>query len=268
MVRSHHLCGRLVALMALLALSFLPAAVAAAAISQGYDVSQPLTAGTLVDRQTNNNVTIADMAHGKKLLGVVVSSSNVSVAIGSSSSQTQVVTSGNTDALITDLNGPIRNGDPITTSPIDGVGMKATSYSVIIGFAEGNIKSGSGTPVTVKSDSGVPHQATIQSIPVNVDVENYTPGLQGSAQSLQRFANSLAGKPVSLVRLTMSGLVLVFAALAVFIVLYAGIHNGFVAIGRNPLAKRVINTALLKTIVGAIVIVACSLAFAYLILIA
>ncbi|HEX4774078.1 MAG TPA: hypothetical protein VH234_01005 [Candidatus Saccharimonadales bacterium] len=257
-------------LLTLPLLAYAPALAAAVAISQGYHANQSIAAGTLVaSGNQSNTIVVADASHQSSLLGVVVTSNSSSLATTSTFAQTQVVTSGTVQAYVTDLNGVIKTGDPITISPIKGVGMKATNAGTIVGMAAGNTSHGAGSPVTVRSSDGSLHHATVQSIPISVSTEVYNPFLGGKVLgSVQNFVDTIANRPVSLARLVMSSLVLLFAALAVTIVLYTGIHNAFISIGRNPLAKYVINRALIKTIVGAIVIVGSSLGFAYLILVA
>ena len=68
---------------------------------------------------------MADTTNINTLLGVVVAAQDYLVNIDSTKT-VQVITNGAALTLVSDINGEVRTGDPLTASPIEGVAMKAT----------------------------------------------------------------------------------------------------------------------------------------------
>ena len=76
------------------------------------------------------------------LLGVVVSSNSVAVTLASEANQAQVITNGVASAFVCDINGDVKNGDPLVPSPIERVLMKATEAGRSIGSAQQDFNTG------------------------------------------------------------------------------------------------------------------------------
>ena len=74
---------------------------------------------------------------------------------------------------------------------------------------------------------------------------------------LSSVATTVAGKPVSVVRIYLSVAVLLSVVVIVGNLLYAGVRTGMIAVGRNPLSKKsVIRSLIQTTIVGLIIFIA------------
>jgi hypothetical protein len=102
-----------------------------------------LEAGELVsvNPEKNESVTRSLRAYDSKLLGVISTKPGILLGgqcndpTGCQELQVPVALAGRIPIKVSDINGPIKNGDPITSSEIPGVGMKATQAGSIVGKA-------------------------------------------------------------------------------------------------------------------------------------
>src|SRR2546430_1246947 len=97
-------------------------------IAQGFQadtINGDIVPGALVSIKpgTSHTVELATPDTSDQLVGVV--DKNPLVSISGDNQEAQVVLSGTTSVLVSDINGAIHSGDKITPSPIAGVGMLA-----------------------------------------------------------------------------------------------------------------------------------------------
>jgi hypothetical protein len=244
--------------------------VVAAAISQGYQSDEDLTPGTLVSAQQSgsqdNKAVLTDSSNADSLLGVVVGSKDATLAVTGPTDKLQVATSGAAEVIVSNLAGDVKDGDPVGASPIRGVGMKAVEAGKIAGVAQGDAVYGDKT-VDVQSKTGTV-KAKIGTVKVVMQIAYYVPPPDNSPvpKFLQVFANSVAGKQVSLVRLLASALIILAATIAIAILLYSAVRSTMVSIGRNPLAQASIYRGLWQVVIACLVIFFAALGSAYLVL--
>jgi hypothetical protein len=167
-----------------------------------------------------------------------------------------VITSGITTVRVDSSNGNIAEGDFVTTSDRAGIGIRADRNGYVLGMALEGYESGDTNAV-----------GRIQ-VMVNI---HPTGALTGSRGNLLQFIREGLAVPVfnpveSLRYLLAVAIVLISFTLGM---IYFGRASraGIEAIGRNPLAKRVIQLTVVMNITLTIVIVLVGLAIAYLILI-
>ncbi|HUC86935.1 MAG TPA: hypothetical protein VMR75_01215 [Candidatus Saccharimonadales bacterium] len=270
---SRSVWGRLQAVILLSLALFISLAspASAAAISQGYQAAGSLAPGTLVVQESNSNqVAAADVAHTPELLGVVVASGDTTLAVGTSGDDVQVVTSGSATVFVTDLNGAIKAGDMITASPIKGVGMKATAAGKVIGVAQAAAVTKSSQSVSVSTAGGGKVSAHLTSVPITVQSSYFTPAAaptkSSTPQFLQVFANQVAGKPVALLRVTISTVILIVALCVVSVMLFSAVRGTMTALGRNPLAHQSIYRGLWQVLTTIIIIMIIGLIGSYVVL--
>lgn len=245
-------------------------------VAQSYGSSQALQQGLIVqlDPKNSANVTQSTYADAKKMLGVVVAANAapVSLSTGATGQQTYVVTSGRYTVLVSNQDGAINSGDYVSISAIDGIGMKAdTSEPFILGRAitgfDGHTNVISQT--TLKTSAGKQLNTAIGTITVNVGITKnplVVTGSSGVPQVIQKLAVSLVGKPISAPQLYLSALVLLAGLALVVSLLYSGVQNGMLAIGRNPLAHKSIMRNMIQVIVTGVLIFLGCLVAVYLIL--
>jgi hypothetical protein len=167
-----------------------------------------------------------------------------------------VTTSGKSNVLVSSINGNIKKNDFITTSTIPGVGQKATRNGMILGTALQDYSSSDKNKVGKILVAVNPHfNASFEDSKTNV---------------LEVLRN--ASDPSTLTQLTSlryilaAGIVLISFVIG-FIYFGRITSKGVEALGRNPLASRMIQTSLVINLFLMVVIVAVGLGLGYLILI-
>ena len=246
------------------------AAQSNAAVSQGFQGSasdNSIVGGAIVSLKSGNSsvVTGADTQNANSMIGVV--NTKATLALSASSSQVPVVIAGTTPVLVSDINGAVQTGDKITASPITGVGMKATTDAEVVGIAQQNFDAGAARGQAVTDRSGAAHTVHIGAITAQISVAYYiAPSNNILPPFLQNLANSIAGKPVSVVRILVACVLLLLASIGIFILLYTSIHSGIISIGRNPLAAHAINRGLATVGLTTLLILAFALVATYIIL--
>lgn len=229
-------------MVALAVLSLLTITSAANAISQGFFANEELASGTLVSikEDGSNTIVVPAELEYNNIAGVIVNKNDSTVALSDDESQVQVTTNGVANLHVTDLYGDIKVGDPIGTSPVRGVGAKAITNGKIVGVAQTNFDSGQADrTVSVQKANGETEEAKVGSVLVAVQIGYYAVSAEKgqNATGLQQLGSSLAGRPVSAVKVFVSLIIAVTGTVAAAVILYGGIKSSFTAVGRNPLAR-------------------------------
>lgn len=249
--------------------------LAAAPTVQGYLAKQALPVGSLVSLDANPGIVqAATNQNVESLVGVAAAGDNSSLGESVAAGQIPVATGGATDTLVSDLEGDIRVGDRITASAVSGVGAKATASARIVGVAQGSFDARTAGAITTTITESNSHKKDIHvgRIPVLVNVTYYTASQSpstaksGNPSALEKAANALAGKTVSLFALAFAGLVLFVAIVAAAVILYGSTRGSIVAVGRNPLARKLIATSLFEAMGAGVVILVAGIAGAFVIL--
>jgi len=257
----------------LLFLTLPAAAQGNSAIAQQFQAKDSgITAASLVSivQNTSNTVELSKAQQGDHLAGVV--SNESLIQLSDSGSGVQVVTSGLTMALVTDLNGDVMAGDKITVSPIEGVGMRATEPATIVGTAQTDLVSAQAETRTIKDSAGKDVRVRIGLVQVQVGVAFYTPDTAKDSSIvptfLQELANKVGGRDVSPVRVLVAMLILLLLFLSVTVLLYSSIRSSIISIGRNPLSQSAVRKSLLQVGLTVIAILVFAVAAIYLVLVA
>lgn len=236
-------------------------------ISQGFQSDNSkgqIVPGSLVSIEADNPrvVELATTESKGYLAGVV--DENPVVAI-SADKKTQVVLNGTTQVLVSDINGPIRTGDKITISPIAGVGMRTTVDGQTIGTALSNFEAQSARVVSDRH--GKKHTVHIGYLPIQVGVAYYrAPTSNFLPPFIQKIADSIAGRSVSLIRILLSSVLLLLGFISVTVLIYTTIRSSMASLGRNPLAAHVIYKSLYQAGLIALTVVGGTLLASYLVL--
>jgi hypothetical protein len=243
---------------------------------QGYAADKALQIGTVVQLEGGSTAKVAPATSKNlnQMYGVVVDPHQLSLTISDSSlaNESYVATSGTYDVLVSNQAGPIKSGDFVTLSAIDGVAMKAgTDESTVLGRAAGGFtgKSGVGS-IALKNVNGQQTQTvTLGMVPVAIDIQRNPNKKSTKAdvpKPLQRIGQAIAEKPVSAVRIYLSVAITVLCIIIAITVLWAGIRNSIIAIGRNPLSKKSIFRGLLEIVLTSFLILIIGLFTVYLLL--
>lgn len=240
----------------LFAPTFVVAAQNSTAISQGFQTNdKDVTPGAIVSLEESQQgiIHLANNERVSELAGVVAD--KPLIELSSSGKTIQVVTSGVTKILVSDINGDVKAGDKITASPINGVGMKATSNTQIVGIAQADLASVNLSERTIEEKNGSSQRVNIGLIPAQINISYYVAEEEKKTivpSFLQEMANSIAGKDVSLMRIIASVLLLLLGIVSISVLLSSSIRSSIISIGRNPLSENAVHKSLLE--VGGITI--------------
>ena len=191
------------------------------------------------------------------------------IELSNNGQEVQVVISGTTQTLVSDINGDVKAGDKITASPINGVGMKAVDSSLVVGTAQNDLGSVTTTTKSVKDKQGQDVQVKIGLVSTQINVTYYVaPDEQKTflPPFLQALANAVAGKDVSPVRVIVSSIVLIFGFIAIAVMLYSSTRSSIISIGRNPLSEGAVRKSLFEVGATALGILLVMLIAIYLVL--
>jgi hypothetical protein len=239
-------------------------------LAQGYSVDSgrgQIVAGALVSLKANSrSVELAATDTADRLVGVV--DQKPLLVISDGSQQSQVVLSGTTAVLVSDVNGAIKAGDKITASPIAGVGMHATSDARVVGTAQNDFDLSKAQTESITDIHGQSHTVHLGYVQLQVGLANYqAPGSNFLPPFVQNLANNVAGKQVSLIRVVFATVLLLFSFISVAILISSSIRSAMISIGRNPLAAVNIRKSLYQVGGVTLLVLGATLVACYLILI-
>lgn len=255
------LCLSAALALAIIVLAMPVSFAASGAISQSYKTSSDnVTKGALVSFVSDGTTEVepATISNGVHLAGIAADKPLVELSSGDAEANTRVVVNGSTEALVSDINGSVKAGDKITASPISGIGMKAGGAAEIIGTAQNDLDSVTTINRTVKTKDGEDQTIKVGLLLVAVNVAYYSASSsEGAIASfvppfLQSVANTIAGRPVSALRVLLGTLVLLAGFVTAMIILYTSIRNGVISIGRNPLAQGALRKGMRDVILAVI----------------
>jgi hypothetical protein len=240
----------------LVVLGLAPVGASSANISHSFNSTDEVRIGSLVslDSKQSDYVSLANSSNASKLLGVAVASNDSLLAVDAEEGKVQIATSGVANALASTLNGNIAVGDQIAVSPFDGVGMKASAGSKILGLAQTALNAGTDgvTTQSVTDKHGKTRQIIVGYVRINIGIGTATQGVDANLNSLQRLVRSITGHTVSAARAFISLAVAIVASLALITLIYASIYGSIVSIGRNPLAKYAVFRSLTSVLIMAV----------------
>lgn len=250
--------------------------VAAQTVSQGYGVTGTVQKGMIVmlDPKDSTKVTPLTNKRDKAMHGVVVSANDTVVSLGgdNTANQVYVASNGKYDALVSTQNGPIKKGDIISISALDGIGMKADAgQSVNLGKAltafDGE-KNVSGTAQLATSGGNREVTIGLAQVDIGISRNPFAASVEGPPVPafLRKSGENIAGKPVSTIRLYVSLAVLLITIFMAGSLLYGGVRSSLVSIGRNPLAKKSILRGLIQVVVLGLIVFVIGLFAIYLLL--
>jgi hypothetical protein len=231
----------------ILGLTLLPGGMASASaassnVSHAYHSNSTITNGSVVslDPKQAGYVVPANTDNGTSVVGVSVDSNDSLVAVDAGSGGVQVATSGTASVFVSNLSGDIAAGDQVAVSPFDGIGMKATADSQIIGVALTalNSKTTGTTRQTVKDSSGTSKTVTVGSIRISISPGSASKG--GSSDKingLQKMVQSLTGKVIPTARIVVALCITVVTLIVMIALIYGSVYSTIISVGRNPLAK-------------------------------
>lgn len=244
---------------------------------QLYNADTRLKAGTViqVDDKDASKVISATQDNLEKAFGVVVTANNMPIRISNSANANQVfvATNGSQQVMVTSENGPVKAGDSLALSSLSGTLMKATSkQKIVFGKALANFDGKNNTigTTTLKDTDGNAHkQIGIGIIPISIEIIP-NPEIDSTEanlpEQLQRLGQQIAEKPVSQIRIYISMAIVTITIILALVLLYSGVKNAIISIGRNPLSRKSIFRALLQVVLTSVIVLIIGLFSVYLLL--
>lgn len=244
--------------------------------AQGYASDTPIDNGTIVQLTGDDadRVKVATQEEAQQMFGVTVDRTQLPVAISAGlENEVFVAVSGTYNVLVSTQNGAIENGDHVALSSVDGIAMKAgTEEATVFGRANAGF-DGSGTVLgttTLRYVDGNPGKTvSLGLVPVTIDIKR-NPNEKSTKtrvpEALERIGQAIAEKEVSPIRIYLSMAITAVSLIASIAVLYSGVKNSVISIGRNPMSKKSIFRALLEIILTSILILIIGLFAVYLLL--
>ena len=205
---------------------------------------------------TTEGFGVCEVENNPQMHGVVTDNPSISLEAESDEQTRLVVSGGTAKVLVSAKNGNIKVGDLVTSSDLPGVGMLATRNGYVLGTALENFEPG--------------NSEDIGNIIVAINI-HVAAGLSGARsdllQVLRQGISAPLFEPLASFRYVLAALIILLSFTLGFIYFGRVAKTGIEAIGRNPLASRVIQISIMIHILITIVIVLVGLAMAYLILI-
>lgn len=242
----------------------------------GYSADAPIDYGRIVQLTGENadKVKVATQSEVQNMFGVTVDPKQVPLTISNEGIQNEtfVAVSGTYTVLVSDQAGAIASGDYLTLSSIDGVAMRAGDEEVTV-FGRANAAFDGKSIIlgkqVLKDLAGGQKTVALGSVPVTIDIKN-NPNHKSTDTNLpdflRRVGQAIAEKEVSPARIYISVGITAVSLIAAIAVVYAGVRNSVISIGRNPMTKRSIFRALIEVILTGLLILIIGLFAVYLLL--
>lgn len=205
-------------------------------------------AGSIVSFAPNGNI-LSKNAYDPLMVGVVVENPAVAIQIESVSKTYPIVSSGTVPVRVSTENGAIKKGDLITSSTTPGVGIKGGKSGYVVGAA-----------VEDYAGKGV---STIQ-VAVDIHYQNSSPNV--SSNLLDVFNLSVLAtydQPLNVFKYVTAAVVTIISCIFAFFTFGRLANSGIEALGRNPLAGRLIQFGILLNVLIALAIIGLGLTVAY-----
>ncbi len=242
----------------------------------GYGADSPIDNGRVVQLtgKNSNKVKLSTQAEAQNMFGVTVDPKQLPLSIRNEgvANETFVAVSGTYNVLVSTQEGSIKSGDYLTLSSIDGIAMSAGDEEVtVLGRANASF-DGKGVTLgtqTLKDKNGGTKTVALGLIPVTIDIKN-NPNHKSTDTNvpdfLRRVGVAVAEKEVSPIRIYLSLAISIISLIAAIAVLYAGVRNSVISIGRNPMSKKSIFRALVEVILTSLLILIIGVFAVYLLL--
>ena len=204
---------------------------------------------------TNKGYGLSSYAYDPSLYGVVANNAAISLK-EKTGGTVSVISFGKALVRVSTINGPIKKNNPITSSSIRGVGQKADVNGFILGIALENYSNS--------------NQNAIGKILVSID-PHYNATFIGIRTNLVENIKVVAGapllSPLTTLRYLLAAIIVIVSFVIGFIYFGKIARTGVEALGRNPLAARIIQLGIIINVILTAGIILIGVGIAYLILI-
>lgn len=257
---------------AVIVLSVMVTPVAVAQIGKSYSAGQSglvqgMAVSLIVGTNNESRPTVEALTPSNKqqFVGIITSKEANVITVLNSGDDVFVTTRGTVNALVSNLNGAVRKGDPLAASAIKGVLTKAVQPdSAVIGYAGTDFDELKASTQTVYLDDGSTREVKVGY--TNVEVMPVASPENQPGAFLSIVGESITGKPVSHIQV-LAALALLFIILTIEgSIIYGAVNSSIQAVGRNPLARRSIYRHTFQAAITAVLVLLLGFTGIYLIL--
>jgi F0F1-type ATP synthase membrane subunit c/vacuolar-type H+-ATPase subunit K len=202
--------------------------------------------GHIISRNEANEYVRSSVLFDDRMVGVLADTAVI--VYGDEADNKLIVTSGETPLFVSTLNGPIKAGDYLTSSPLPGVAQKSGSITgYMLGVALEDFNGENGTTVSFENTN-----ASVGTIRTLVKIGPVVPKDQSAISdfvdriNMILFQNSQTNdRTMNLLRYLIAALLLLLSITICLFTFGRNINRGIEALGRNPLARRQIQISIL-----------------------
>lgn len=246
------------------------AQVVAQGVAQGYfSDDDNLKPGMVVQISDVNNDDTTRVERGAnddptKIIGLATGPDDSFVVIASGDQEVYVQTSGEAGALVSDVNGEVKKGDQLTISPLKGILMKAGgSGGINFGTALEDFPELTAQEYKIDGGTSGISTALVAKMRINLDGRSFANNQAQAESTLAKIGESLVGRNVGEARVLIALLIFLIVLVAEGGIIYGAISSAITALGRNPLASKVIKRELLRVLAIAFIVLSIGLAAIY-----
>ena len=204
---------------------------------------------------SNNSFIKCNVPYDTSLYGVVTTTPASSIRVETQESPVLILDSGLARVRVTSIGGPITNGSFITTSEKAGLGQLATKSGYVIGVSIDEFNSEN------------PDEVGEVVVALNIHPARISSARSNLIEILRQGFSAPLFDPLASLRYFLAATI-VLASFAIGFVYFGRVATkGVEAIGRNPLASRMIQFAVLIQVLIMIAVFLIGLGLAYLVLI-
>ena len=199
---------------------------------------------------------LCERPYDPNMFGVVNLEPAVSLTSTGSANLVPVISSGNARIQISGVNGPIKKGDFITSSLVKGFGMKAKNSGYVLGVA--------------LEDFDGQSQADQGRLLVSLGIKPAVMSTRASTNLIQMMREGVDAaflSPLSALRYVTAGVVAAASVITGLWFFGRVARGGIEAIGRNPLAGKMIQFSVMMNVGLTLAIMAAGIIVAYIILV-
>lgn len=218
-------------------------------------LGQEVPSGSIIC-SSSEGYRLCDNQYDSSMFGVVTDNPSVAFEVEDDTDIYLVITSGNVRVRVSSVNGNIDNGDLITSSDQPGIGKLADKNSYVLGMALESYQSND------------PNAEGSVLVSVNIHTTTgFTAGSENLLETIKIALQAPSLAPLASLRYLLAFLIAIISFVLGFIYFGRVSKAGIEAMGRNPLARKMIQISVLFNILITIAIVIGGLVIAYLILV-
>lgn len=219
------------------------------------EITDALQDGSVISHN-NNLYFITQEPYDKSMVGVYDTAPALAFEPLNTDNQIPMITSGTVEVLVNTSNGEIKKGDPVTSSAIPGQAMKANKSGFLLGVAQADFDGSSG-------------QAGL--VPVMLDIKfafaQDSPDSEKISSRLLTVISASAiaaiDEPTVAFKTVVAAFLLIISLVIAFLTFARVAQKGIEALGRNPLASRMISVGIAMNIAVSVLIIISGVVGAY-----